>query len=348
MTGKSLVIFCFLATYSLAQELPLNWHQLADVPDRNGLASGFAGTSGSTLLFGGGANFPDRLPWEGGSKVWYDRVWALDKPDAAWREVGRLPRPLGYGVTISTGEGVICVGGSDAERHYADVFEMKLQDARLVIKSLPSLPKPVANACGALIGSTIYIAGGIESPQATSTLKTFYALDLSSHPGDWIELESWPGSGRMLAVSAVQNGCFFLVSGTDLSADSEGKPMRRYLNDGYRFDPKVGWSRIADIPPAAVAAPSPAPTIGASQFLVIGGDDGSKVGFQPVQDHPGFSKEIYSYNTLTNKWTPFGYTPAPRVTAPVVHWGEHWLILSGEMRPGVRSAEVWSVHASTH
>jgi len=348
MIGKSLVIFYFMAAYSLAQELPLNWHQLASVPDRNGLASAFAGTYGSTLLLGGGANFPDRLPWEGGSKVWYDRVWALEKADAAWRDVGRLPRPLGYGVTISTAEGVICVGGSDAQRHYADVFEMKLQDARLEIKTLPSLPKPVANACGALIGTTIYLAGGIESPQATRTLETFYALDLSDISGGWRELEPWPGAGRMLAVSAVQNGCFFLVSGTDLSADSEGKPMRRYLSDCYRFDLKAGWSRIADIPRAAVAAPSPAPTLGASQFLVIGGDDGSKVGFQPVQDHPGFSKEILSYNIVNNTWTPIGYTPAPRVTSPVVHWCEDWLILSGEMRPGVRSPEVWSVHTPIH
>ncbi len=348
MIGKSLGLVCLLTASSLAQDLPLNWHQLGKVPDRNGLASAFAGTNGSALLFGGGANFPDRLPWEGGSKVWYDRVWALEKIDAAWREVGRLPRPLGYGVTISTNEGVICVGGSDAERHYADVFEMKLQDVRLEIKTLPSLPKPVANACGALIGTTIYIAGGIESPQATSTLKTFYALDLSDISNGWRELEPWPGAGRMLAVSAVQNGCFFLVSGSDLSADSEGKPIRQYLSDCYYFDPKGGWSRIADIPRPAVAAPSPAPTLGASQFLVIGGDDGSKVGFQPVQEHPGFSKEVFSYDTVNNKWTLVGYTPAPRVTAPVVQWGEHWLIVSGEMRPGVRSQEVWSIDTATH
>ncbi len=348
MIEKSLAFFCLIATYSLAQESPLNWQQLAEVPDRNGLASVFAGTHGSTLLVGGGANFPDRLPWEGGSKVWYDRVWALERPDAAWREVGRLARPLGYGVSISTAEGVICVGGSDVERHYTDVFGLKLKDARLEIKTLPSLPKPVANACGAMIGTTIYIAGGIESPQSTSTLKTFYGLDLSDISDGWRALEPWPGPGRMLAVSAVQNSCFFLVSGTDLSADREGKPIRRYLDDCYRYDPKGGWSRIADIPRAAVAAPFPAPTLGASQFLVIGGDDGSKIGFLPAQDHPGFSNEILSYNTVNNKWTHVGYTPAPRVTAPVVQWGKNWLILSGEVRPGVRSPQVWSFGTSSH
>jgi hypothetical protein len=50
----------------------------------------------------GGANFPEKLPWEGGTKVWHDTVFVLEKPDAAWKVAGKLPRPLGYGASLST------------------------------------------------------------------------------------------------------------------------------------------------------------------------------------------------------------------------------------------------------
>lgn len=188
-------------------------------------------------------------------------------------------------------------------------------------------------------------AGGLEAPNATSTLKTFFALDLAASTPQWQELAAWPGSPRMLAVAAVQDGSFFLVSGTDLSADAAGKPERRYLADAYRYQPQLGWNRIADIPHPVVAAPSPAPTIGPFQFLIIGGDDGSKVGFQPPQNHPGFPNRVLAYDTFTNVWSEVGMTPAPRVTAPTVKWGGQWLIVSGEQRPGIRSPEIWSLPA---
>ena len=31
------------------------------------------------LLVAGGTNFPEKMPWEGGKKVWYDDVYVLDR-----------------------------------------------------------------------------------------------------------------------------------------------------------------------------------------------------------------------------------------------------------------------------
>ncbi len=73
----------------------------------------FAGVSGGALVAAGGANFPDRKPWEGGKKVWYDTVFVLEKPDGQWKVAGKLPRPLGYGVSATWRDRVVCVGGSD-------------------------------------------------------------------------------------------------------------------------------------------------------------------------------------------------------------------------------------------
>src|SRR5690606_31035908 len=105
-------------------------------------------------------------------------------------------------------------------------------------------------------------AGGIETPDATNTLKIFWSLDIADPNAQWNELESWPGAGRMLAVAAAQDGSFFLVGGTDLTGDSNGKPQRIYLQDAFCYTPGKGWKQIADLPRSAVAAPSPTPAIG--------------------------------------------------------------------------------------
>lgn len=329
-----------MAAASVSAADSTGWSKLPSLPDKEGFASMFAGVSGGALLAAGGANFPDKKPWEGGKKIWYDTVFVLEKPDGAWKVAGKLPRQLGYGVSVSHGGGVVCVGGSDAERHHADAFRLKWRNGKLEARPLPPLPRAVANMSGALLGDTLYVAGGIEKPDSTRALRTFFALDLVANPPAWRELEPWPGPARMLAVAAAQDGSFFLVSGTDLSAGPDGKPVRTYLKDGYRYTPGKGWKRIADLPRFAVAAPSPAPTVGATQFLVMSGDDAAQLTVTPTE-HKGFPKSVLAYDTRTDRWTEAAPTPAPRVTVPTVHWNGAWLVVSGEQKPGIRSPEVW-------
>jgi len=341
LTRLSILMSTALTACSVSAADVANWSKLPSLPDKEGFASMFAGVSGGALLAAGGANFPDKRPWEGGKKIWYDTVFVLEKPDGAWKVAGKLPRPLGYGVSVNFG-GVLCVGGSDAERHYADCFRMDWRAGRFSIRPLPSLPLPVANMSGALLGTTFYIAGGIEKPDSTSTLKKFFALDLAANRPAWRELEPWPGPARMLAVAAVQDGSFFLVSGADLSPGPDGKPVRTYLKDGYRYTPGKGWQRIADLPRPAVAAPSPAPALGQSQFLVVSGDDAAQLTTPPTQ-HLGFPKSVLAYDTRTDRWTEAAPTPAPRVTVPTAQWNGAWHIISGEQKPGIRSPEVWKM-----
>ena len=319
---------------------PSRWKQLPPLPDKEGFAAMFTGVSGSALIAAGGANFPDKRPWEGGKKIWYDTVFVLEKPDGPWKVAGKLLQPTAYGVSATHGGGIVCVSGSDAGQHYADCFRLEWHGGKLETKPLPSLPKPIASMCGALLGDTLYIAGGIEKPNSVSTLKKFYALDLAAAQPAWRELEPWPGAARMLAVAAAQDGSFFLVSGADLSPDADGKPVRTYLRDAYRFTPGKGWKRIADLPRAAVAAPSPAPTAGTTQFFILGGDDGAQLAVTPA-DHKGFPKSILAYDTARDAWKHVADAPAPRVTVPTVQWNGAWLIVSGEQKPGIRSPEVW-------
>ncbi|HVK14289.1 MAG TPA: hypothetical protein VM597_36445 [Gemmataceae bacterium] len=314
------------------------WTKLAPLPDREGVAGPFAGVSNGALLVAGGANFPDRKPWDGGKKVWHDTVYALDKPTGAWKVAGKLPRPLAYGVCVSHGPGVVCVGGSDPDRHYPDAFRLEWADGKLVTTPLPSLPQPLANACGALVGDTLYVCGGQVKPDAEAT-PAAWRLDLAAREPAWREIEACPGRGRMLAIAAGIDGAFWVFGGVELVAGKE-KPERRYLSDAYRYDARKGWTRVADLPRPLAAAPSPAPT-DAGGFYLLGGDDGSQIGTAPER-HPGFNRKVLRYDLASAKWSDGGTVEAPRVTVPCVRWERWWVVPSGEVRPGARSPDVWA------
>ena len=331
-----MMLILSLPTIAMADE----WQTLPAIPNRDGVASPFAGVSHGALLVAGGANFPDKRPWEGGEKVWHDDVYVLTRPDGRWQVAGKLPRRLGYGVSVSHRQSVICVGGSDAKRLYAEAFRLEWKDGQLQTSKLPALPHPIANACGALVGDTLYIAGGQTSPEAETTLKTVWQIDLVAAKPRWKEVTGFPGSGRILAVAAGIGDAFYLVGGADLVTQQGGKPTRRYLADAYRFDAQHGWQRLADLPYPIVAAPSPAPA-DAKGFMILGGDDGSQVGHDPKR-HPGFNKQVLRFDLDAQQWQRAGEMPAARVTVPCVLWDGRWVIPSGEARPGIRSAEVWS------
>ena len=113
-----------MATLACSAE-ELTWKPLPSLPDALGVAGPFAGVAGGHLLVAGGANFPAGMPWDGGTKVWRDTIWMLDAPNGEWRVAGKLPRPLGYGVSVTHRNSAVCVGGSDAERHHAEVFRLR-------------------------------------------------------------------------------------------------------------------------------------------------------------------------------------------------------------------------------
>lgn len=318
------------------------WQELPALPDREGFAGMFAGVSNGALIAAGGANFPEKKPWEGGAKVWHDAIYVLERPDGAWKAAGKLPRPAAYGVSVSTPLGVVCCGGGDAKAHFREVFALQWDGKAIQTAALPDLPRPCAFMCGAGIGNTVYLAGCIEEPDATQAHKTFWELDISAPQPLWKELDPWPGPERMLAVAGVQGGSFFLFSGTSLSAGPDGKPARKYLTDAYQFTPGKGWKRIADLPRATVAAPSPAFAWDKNRLAIVSGDDGTKLGFQPPEKHPGFPRDVLCYDVAANTWTRAGEAPFSLATAPALKWKETLVIVSGEVRPGVRSPNVWS------
>lgn len=333
------------ATHSRNTGQIFEWQLLPELPEPLGVAGAYAGLSNDALVIAGGAHFPEPL-FEGGRKVWVDSIYVLEKgtnDTYLWHTGYKLDRPLAYGASVTTDEGLICIGGCDSQRYYAGVFYLRWVDGEIEQRQLPTLPGPCAFTSAAKVRDTIYVAGGQGSPSATAAMKNFWCLDISEPQAKWQELEPWPGPARILAVAAARDDDFYIFSGCELVSDEKGTVTRRYLTDAYRFNKEQGWKRIANLPRPAVAAPTPATVYGQSHILIFGGDDGenSKRIWDLKDKHPGFSRDILAYHTITDTWAKIGKLPAAHVTTTAVQWGDSVIIPSGEIRPGTRSPAIY-------
>lgn len=309
----------------------------------------FAGVSNGALLCMGGANFPDGKPWEGGQKIWYQDIYVLENEKGEWQKTRQmLPDPRGYGVAVSFQDEVLLIGGSDAERHFQQVLGLSYANGTIKLNDqYPDLPVPLAMMTGALVGTTVYIAGGLESPGGDPT-QHFFALDLSVPVSQmqWETLPAWPGKPRTLAVAAAKDDKFYLFSGIHAYTDEQGASDRELLTDAFVFEPeKEAWSALPDLPRAVAAGPSPAPVLGLNHIVFPGGLDGETAKHADPATHPGFPEDILAFNTLSGSYVSIGAFPegAARVTLPSTFWNGKWVLPSGEAGPGVRSPAVFTL-----
>ena len=350
----TLFFFLFNLPEGLAQQHNLKIGKLPPIPDQEGFAGMFAGASHGVLLCMGGTNFPEGRPWEGGQKRWYDHIYLLTDEDGDWQLAKqRLPYPLAYGVSANYEDEVILIGGSDANKHYREVFSLTYENGEIRFNhTFPDLPVPLANMAGALVNHTIYLAGGIATPNG-KPLRSFYALDLSRPVVEraWIEVPPWPGKPRMLAVSAAKDGNFYLFSGINVLPEAGEADERELLKDAYVYHPsnnqggQSGWEKLPDVPRAVAAAPNPAPVVGLSHILFPGGLDEKTARYADPATHPGFLNDILAYNTQSKQYVRVGDLPigAARVTLPSTQWNNKWIIPNGESKAGVRSPQVYTI-----
>ena len=292
-----------------------------------GLAGVFAGYADGKLVIGGGANFPDGTPEQGGGKRYWADIYVYDE-DAGWRSFpGALPGPAAYGVSIGLPDGVLCIGGCDEKVCTNAVRLLTLRDGSPTFEDYPALPRPLAHAAGCRIGDRIYVAGGIESVEEARTTSDFFVLDLQRLDQGWQELPAWEGPSRAFAVAAAQSdgfdNCFYLFSGR---AFSPGEPWN-VLDDGYEYNPRLNrWRRIEGSFPVMAGTALP---FGTNHILLIGGRSVAH----------GDDEMLRLYHTITGSTVE---TPAPEgVTLPVttqtLATDDGLLIASGEIAPGVRT-----------
>lgn len=305
-------------------------------------AAAVADQSGAlVLLAAGGANFPQRMPWDGGEKAFYRDVYALERTSSEgylWRRAAELPEAVAYAAFGASPDGLVIAGGVNASGHLRSVCVVAPSGA---VRKLSPLPMPLAYAASVVDRRKLYVIGGQTEPSAPRAEAQLLVLDLADPDAQWRQ-RPWHGSDRILANAGILDGKIWLIGGCSLHADNKGLPVRTYLRDAVALrlsevDQEGAIETCATLAlPHAVAA-SAAPALPREGVLVFAGaDDGSHYG-KPPQDHPGQRAEWYALDPRSGSLDVLGSMAQGAVTAPLIAWDDAAIVVSGETKPGVRT-----------
>lgn len=358
----------------------MQWKVASSLPPEKGklVSNGFAGPVSGILqnyfFVGGGANFPESMPWNGGAKKYYNQllVYAI-KPDTLElvNKHFTLPNNIAYAASCKVENGIVFAGGENENGPSNLVWHLKW-DAVLrntVFDLLPNLPIPISNASITVIGKKIYLAGG---ETATSTLDQFIVLDLDQIQLGWKPLANIP-----IPVShAVMDVLFLKPQGQIFIAGGRKKNLNGISDfhaTMYAYDiANNQWIAKQALPYEICAGTGGA--INSNHFVLFGGDKGTV--FHQVEqliasinaqqdpksrsklvdkknklqiEHPGFSKEVLVYDAIQDSWTTVGPIPFETpVTTVAIKWGDAFIIPSGEIRAGVRSSTILTVKLNSN
>lgn len=355
----------------------MEWSNEIVMPDVDGkqnpgTAGAYIGISNNHLIIAGGAFFPDKLPWRGGKKYWSTDVYVLDVNDMhnTWKVLeNKLPQAIAYGSSVNTPKGILCIGGSDADKCYNNTYMMTFENDSVKFASWQPLPYPLANCCAAIVGSNVYVAGGQKNIVGGEASQAFLTIDVNHPEKGWQELPSWNGPARGYAVGAAKNidghDCFYLFSGRNYGADIEPT----VLTDGYVYNAHTSeWKQLeGDYPLMAATGIG----IDSSEYILLaGGTDGSifkkemelkkKINdsstnealkdslshyqnqlctfFESVR---GFDNIVRWFDTASNSITKEDSIAYPMpLTTTMTAWNKNIYIVSGEVRPGVRTPQI--------
>ena len=199
-TGSFLLIsiLCVLTANSQHKSNQLtNWKKVGEFPATNGIPSiGLAGQSagvfGDFMIIAGGTNFPDKMPWEGGRKVYYDDVFFYAKNAngvLTFSGKYKLPMNLGYAVTASTEKGLFIAGGENETGILNKVMILKVFKDDDELAFLPDLPIPLTNAMAVAYQSSVYIMGGETVSKVSDKV---FVMDLNNTKNGWTSLPPLP------------------------------------------------------------------------------------------------------------------------------------------------------------
>jgi len=343
----------------------LKWGSLGPLPGISGLDGVFAGVVEDRLMVAGGrlpvtasaggledrSRAEPRLQPDG---VYTDKVLQLSEPTGPWAITAvKLPQPAAYGASATWNGAMVGVGGRNRNGPVDMAFLLGFAEGQPRVERLPRLPEPVADPAAAVMGDTIYVAGGIGADGRPR--RTFWALDLAETPGErsWETLEPWSNTARSHAVAAVQEDAFWLFAGRGEKGSAGAEEHVTLLADAFRYRPQEGWRRVADLPIPLAGAASPGLALGQSHVVLIGGrteaassasagSPDTNAALDPEQPN----RAVLAYHTITDTWRRLGElasevdvagpTPGagpravqPPQSAPAVWWRDRAVIPGG-------------------
>ena len=333
-----------------------------------GLAGPLAGRLGDLVMVAGGANFEDAMPWRGGTKSYHDEIYLLRKAgdqEVAWQQsLQRLTEPQAYAGCLSLEQGLLVIGGENDHGPVDRVSLYTYDGDSLRVTPFPALPEAITSPGVVHCGGRVYVVGGLTASGATPLL---LSLDPARPEGGWQRLPDLPVALSHGVVVAQQDGteeCIYLLGGRNKTSE-----VHTFFSKIWKYVPSAAsWQEEGEILSGGETLALSAGTglaCGNEMILLFGGDPGiyfrqtellnnalaaASDSVRPrllaekdtlLTHHPGFSRDILAYHTLSRKWEKVGEAgEGLPVTTVAFQWNGMVLIPSGEIRPGVRTPVV--------
>lgn len=354
--------------------------QLTDARFAQGVSASYAGVADTLVWWAGGCNFPGVPAAEGGPKVYYDVVLVSSRSGCGqeWRQVGRLPSPAAYGASVVLPDGLLCLGGQSAAGPLCAVFRLRLDRSGkgLLCDTLPSLPVPMDNLCAARVGSRVYVAGGNQSGRPSTAV---YSLSLDCPSAGWRTEPPMPGNPRTQAVAVgLRRGgewCLFVFGGFAAAAGGHSATLSTsslcYVPSERRWHTVAAPAGTSGLPLSLGGGAGYA--VNDTVALCLGGVDKDvflaalrreeaaaraaregdtaavarykAAAYRYMTQPPAayrLNAFVLAYDAAADRWRIVAHAPqAARAGAAVAGQGRTFLWLNGELKPGVRTPEVW-------
>ena len=360
--------------------ISIEWKTIAELPPFNnqsksiGVAGPIVGVINNKLIVAAGANFPDKMPWQGGKKAYYNNIVIFKKEKGQVLQETIAPSlvsNIAYAANCSTPFGIVFAGGENELGLSDKVYLLKWDEAsnNLLQTKLPDLPVKTTNGSLVCIDKILYFLGG---ETLVNTTNQFFSLNLNKINDGWTMLPAIPKPlSNTVVVAQYLNGQkqIYLMGGRAKQKNG----ISDFSSDVYSFDIHLKrWDKKKSLPYPISAGTGAVVT--EKYILLFGGDRGeqfnkvertiSNINLEKdelrkenlitiknklLESHPGFSNEILLYNTQKNIWTSTGFIPFDTsVTTNVVQWGDEIIIPSGEIKAGVRTPRILSAKIILH
>ena len=345
---------------------------------QKGVSAAYAALIDDNLLVAGGCNFPDKLGFEGGKKVFYDEILLFNKTQNQWQTIGKLPEAAAYGVSVAIPDGYLWIGGQTATNSLANCYKVQYsKEKALTLNSFPALPEPLDNFSGASVGSKVFVAGGNASGKASN--KVFYINTTTDK--EWKQLPDFPGDARVQPVLAAiekDNDTLLYVLGGFFGGDATKTPAMGEKVLAFSLKQQQ-WHEVAlqENPNKEIFSLTGATALaidnryiacfgGVNHSLFINtitdlyhlGKDTSLTDEQRKQKNYDymshymtqpiayykFNQECYLFDTHTKQWLVLNTQPDfARAGATLVGTPSEFYLIQGELKPGVRSPKTYKL-----
>ncbi|MCE2617372.1 MAG: cyclically-permuted mutarotase family protein [Phocaeicola sp.] len=343
-----------------------------------GVSASYAALLNGNLIVAGGANFPDKLGFEGGKKAFYDEILIFDQEAKEWKIIGKLPQASAYGVSVPlSSEAALWIGGNTPSESLSEVYKVSLIENKTIkLDSFPQLPATMDNFAGCSINNKVFVAGAKANGEEGNF---FYATD-TQKDSTWTRLPDYPGIPRtqpvMTALKIEGREYIYLLGGffggNDMLKPQMATEVIRYSVADNEWE-KVAEQTDPETKELFSLGGATAMPVDNRYILYIGGvnhhvfldaitsqydivNDSTTTEEQKKELNHNFSKnymtqpiEYYKFNseyrafdTQTNTWlTIDNVSNGARAGATLVFEGKTFFAIQGELKPGVRSSETW-------